>query len=228
MTGTQYRLVMRQGPVAGQVFELSGSEITIGRDISNDYVINESEVSRKHARISLEAGRYKIEDLGSTNGTYIDGQRLIGPHLLAVGELIMFGDNVGVIFEGPELDVTVPSHVEVGSTPVAPLPVPVESYPQQVISSAPPAVESPVHQPAVPRPEIPVEMAMPQPEEEFISEPEKKPINSWILAGCGCVVVVVLLLIALLIFIDQPWKAGGGLYCVTPFDIIFKTFGYCQ
>jgi hypothetical protein len=68
-------------------------------------------------------------------------------------------------------------------------------------------------------------MAELPPEEE--QETVRKPINSWLLAGCGCLVVIVLLVIAVLLFIDQPWNSGGGLYCVSPFDIIFKTFGYC-
>ena len=92
----------------------TATEVSIGRDIANDIVINDAEVSRKHARLILEADRYKIEDLNSTNGTYIDGQRLIGPHLLAIGEVIMFGDNVGVVFDGEpvDLDATVPSTID--------------------------------------------------------------------------------------------------------------------
>src|SRR5512136_1506557 len=130
MTGAQYRLVVRQGPNPGQVYELTKSEIIIGRDIASDFVINDAEVSRRHAKLTLEGDRFKIEDLNSTNGTYIDGQRLIGPHLLAIGEVIMFGDNVGVIFDGEPStpDVTVPGTIELGRTPVAAIPTPVESF----------------------------------------------------------------------------------------------------
>ncbi|NJD60031.1 MAG: FHA domain-containing protein, partial [Anaerolineae bacterium] len=99
MAEAQYRLVVRQGPNPGQIYELKKTEIAIGRDITNDIVINDAEVSRRHAHLTLEDGRYTIEDLNSTNGTYIDGQRLIGPHVLAVGEILMFGDNVGMVFE---------------------------------------------------------------------------------------------------------------------------------
>jgi pSer/pThr/pTyr-binding forkhead associated (FHA) protein len=42
MAKAQYRLVVRQGPVQGQIFELNKSEISIGRDISNDFVINDA------------------------------------------------------------------------------------------------------------------------------------------------------------------------------------------
>jgi pSer/pThr/pTyr-binding forkhead associated (FHA) protein len=218
MAEAQYRLVVRQGPLPGQVFELTRNEIAIGRDISNDFVINDAEVSRNHARLTLEGDRYRIEDLGSTNGTYIDGQRLIGPHLLAIGEIIMFGDNVGVVFDGETAkpDVTVPSPIDLGTTPVAAIPAPVESYVQPV-ASAPGLMTN------LPRPE----QAMPGVEPEQAVETSKKPINTWVLAGCGCLLVILVLVIALLIFIDQPWSSGGGLYCVSPFDIVFRSLGYC-
>jgi pSer/pThr/pTyr-binding forkhead associated (FHA) protein len=219
MAGAQYRLVMRQGPNPGQVFELDRNEVSIGRDIANDVVINDAEVSRKHAQLTLEADRYKIEDLNSTNGTYIDGQRLIGPHLLVMGEVIMFGDNVGVVFDGEpaDLDATVPSPVDLGSTPVAAMAVPIESQPQPVVSPTPQVSNVPVLQPtpSAYTPEEPPETV-------------NKPINSWLLAGCGCLLVIVILVIAVLVIIDQPWNSGGGLYCVSPFDIIFKTLGYCH
>jgi FHA domain len=220
MAAGQYRLVVRQGPIQGQIFELNKGEITIGRDISNDFVINEAEVSRKHAKLTLEADRYKIEDLNSTNGTYIDGQRLIGPHLLAIGEVIMFGDNVGVIFDGEPStpDVTVPGTIELGRTPVAAIPAPVESFvppvaPPTAVMNVPPQAKT-----AMPEPEM---------EAENPVEPVRKPVNSWLLAGVGCLLVIIVVAIALFVFIDQPWKSGGGLYCVSPFDVIFKSLGYC-
>ncbi|MFZ2097048.1 MAG: FHA domain-containing protein [Anaerolineales bacterium] len=218
MAGAQYRLVVRQGPIPGQVFELTKNEISVGRDISNDFVVNDAEVSRKHAQLTLEGDRYKIEDLNSTNGTYIDGQRLIGPHVLAIGEIIMFGDNVGVVFDGEPAkpDVTLPEKLDLGMTPVAAIPAPEESYTPPMVLPTPEASNIPV-----------LEESMPEltPEQEI--ETEKKPINSWLLAGCGCLLVIIILLIALLVFIDQPWNPGGGLYCVSPFDIIFRSLGYC-
>jgi pSer/pThr/pTyr-binding forkhead associated (FHA) protein len=218
MAGPQYRLVVRQGPIAGQIFELSKSEITVGRDITNDFVVNDAEVSRKHAKLTLEGDHYKIEDLNSTNGTYIDGQRLIGPHVLAVGEIIMFGDNVGVVFDGEATmtDVTIPSTLELGRTPVAAIPAPVEQY---VPPPVPPTSESA---------KIPaVQLAMAEPEPDQLVETKKKPINSWLLAGTGCLLVIIVLVVALLVFIDQPWKVGGGLYCSQPFVIVFRALGYC-
>jgi pSer/pThr/pTyr-binding forkhead associated (FHA) protein len=223
MTGAQYRLVVRQGPNTGQIIELDKSEIFIGRDIANDIVFNDAEVSRKHAQLTLEGDRYKIEDLNSTNGTYINGQRLIGPHVLAIGEIIMFGDNVGVIFDGEPAatDVTVPSTIDLGITPVSAIPAPIDNHIQPAL-------------PRIPQSSIPItdNISIPQqsPMEDQPEQPaeaNKKPINSWLLAGCGCVLVIIVLIVALWVFIDQPWNPGGGLYCVSPFDILFKSIGYC-
>ena len=217
MAEAHYRLVERQGPTPGQVFELTKDEIAIGRDITNDIVINEAEVSRKHARLTLEGDRYKIEDLDSTNGTYINGQRLIGPHVLAVGEAIMFGDNVGMIFDGEPAkpDASAEESIDLGKTPVAAIPTPVET-------SVPPAADAQQESTTI-QPEQ--TMAEIQPEKPV--EETRQPINSWLLAGLGCLLVIIILLAALLVFIDQPWNPGGGLYCVSPFDIIFKALGYC-
>jgi pSer/pThr/pTyr-binding forkhead associated (FHA) protein len=218
MAGAQYRLVVRQGPIQGQIFELTKNEVSIGRDISNDFVINDAEVSRKHAKLTLEGDRYKIEDLNSTNGTYIDGRRLIGPHVLAIGEIIMFGDNVGVVFDGEPAtpDVTIPGTLDLGSTPVAAIPTPEESFTPARVLPAPEASNLPV-----------LEEVMPDISAREEPEIERRPINTWLLAGCGCLLVIIVVIIALLVFIDQPWNPGGGLYCVSPFDIIFRSLGYC-
>ena len=218
MAKAQYRLVVRQGPIPGQIFELNKNEVFIGRDIANDFVINDSEVSRRHARLTLEGDRYRIEDLNSTNGTYIDGQRLIGPHLMAIGEIIMFGDNVGVIFDGEPAtpDLTIPSLVDLGSTPVAAIPAPDEDYGQPVIPYQAELSDYPMPQ-----------ESMPEDEPEAPMQTGKKPVNTWLLAGCGCLLVILLLLIAVFIIIDQPWIPGGGLYCHPPFDLIFGGLGFC-
>lgn len=218
MGQAQYRLVVRQGPIPGQIFELNQREISIGRDIANDFVINDAEVSRRHARLTLEGDRYKIEDLNSTNGTYIDGQRLIGPHVMAIGESIMFGDNVGVVFDGEPAtsDLTVPTTVDLESTPIAAIPAPVERIEE-------PAYVKPLEVDRYPA----VEASIPEMEADIQEEMPKKPINSWLLAGCGCIVVILLLCIAVFVFIDQPWNPGGGLYCRAPFDIVFGTLELC-
>jgi hypothetical protein len=79
-------LVIERGSSAGKQFPLSNQEANIGRwdadggvfpDVDLDSDDPEAKVSRRHARISLRDGQYRIEDLGSTNGTFINrGHRL--------------------------------------------------------------------------------------------------------------------------------------------------------
>jgi pSer/pThr/pTyr-binding forkhead associated (FHA) protein len=81
------KLVIERGGVEGAEFRLSGTEAIIGRwdadngvfpDVDLDTHDQEAKVSRRHARIRLVDGRYTVEDLGSTNGTYINrGKRLL-------------------------------------------------------------------------------------------------------------------------------------------------------
>ena len=114
MARQPFQLVMRSGPTVGKIFPLEKSELTIGRDTSNDIVINDAEVSRKHARLILQGGGFILEDLGSTNGSFVDGQRLMGPHALRPGELIMLGENISLNFESAGFD---PNATVVASAP---------------------------------------------------------------------------------------------------------------
>jgi predicted component of type VI protein secretion system len=126
MASQLFQLVMGSGPHPGKIYELSDDELTIGRDISNNIVINDPEVSRRHARLTTQAGTYVIEDLGSTNGTFVDGQRLMGPHTLRSGETIMFGEKVSLKYEqtGYDPDATL---IGAGAAMPAP-PGPKETY----------------------------------------------------------------------------------------------------
>jgi len=85
--------------MAGTTYPLEKAESYIGRDLTNDIVINDPEVSRRHARIYIQGPNFIIEDLGSTNGTSINGQRIVGAHVLRPGELVMFGEHISLLFE---------------------------------------------------------------------------------------------------------------------------------
>jgi pSer/pThr/pTyr-binding forkhead associated (FHA) protein len=94
-----FRIVLKSGPTPGKAFPLEKPEMFIGRDLANEIVINDPEVSRRHARLYLQNNYYVLEDMGSTNGTSVNGQRLTGPYLLRPGEQITFGERVNLVFE---------------------------------------------------------------------------------------------------------------------------------
>ncbi|MDY4040644.1 MAG: FHA domain-containing protein [Collinsella sp.] len=62
-----------KGPQTGNVFELEGALTTIGRDPANGIFLNDMTVSRSHAKITRTPAGMVIEDLGSLNGTWVDG-----------------------------------------------------------------------------------------------------------------------------------------------------------
>jgi hypothetical protein len=242
MNKSAYRLVMRRGPTPGLVIELSKSDMTIGRDLSNELVINDVEISRKHLRLLLQGENYRIEDLGSTNGSFVNGQRLTGSYLLVPGDLVSLGEHVTLVYETAAYD---PAATQVSASAGATA-MPVQPVAPQK-SPVPQAAGKPAGQPAakpaagalLPQkpaagydPLAPAQYAgqvPPGPEGESNvpwETPRKKPVNPWLLAGGGCILIVICFLLALLVFIDQPW-ADTGLYCTAPFDILFRFFGYC-
>ena len=129
----RYRLVMNAGPNPGKVFELTMDSMSIGREASNDIVIQDSELSRNHARISRRGGAFVLEDLGSTNGTFVNRQRITSPRTLAPGDEIGLGENVVVTFQGEGAAATIaasgrqaatrqPAPAPVSYAPAAPAP----------------------------------------------------------------------------------------------------------
>lgn len=208
MASLKFNLIMRSGPAPGKAYELTKSEIYIGRDIHNDVVINDAEVSRKHARMEIQAGGYVLEDLGSTNGTFVNGQRLMGPHVLRPNELIMLGENVSLVFE---------TSYEAGETVVAAASQPASFIPPPATSQPPPgptARTGEVSHPSAAQSTYESQM-LPGPAEPYY-EPlpeEKRSSRTLLLAGCGCLVVILCVIVAGGIVFDQL-----NLYCVTPFD----------
>ncbi len=76
----------------GREFPLTGDVIRIGRAIHNEIVIEESGVSRFHSQIRRDGDSLWIEDLGSTNGTLVGGERLTAPYRLSVGDVVYVCD----------------------------------------------------------------------------------------------------------------------------------------
>jgi hypothetical protein len=87
------RLIFTSGSREGQAIDIDGSQLTIGRVAENDVQVADAKVSGRHAVIERDAdGRVVLRDLGSRNGTYVDGERLAGPRVLVGGERLRLGD----------------------------------------------------------------------------------------------------------------------------------------
>lgn len=160
----QFQFVMRSGPTPEKVFPLEGPEIIIGRDNTSSLMINDAEVSRKHTRLVWQSLGYVIEDLGSTNGTFVNGQRLTTPLVLRGGETVSLGENIVLVYESTaDPDATVLStsardvkkavaeaqstleapKPEIPASPPKPEPTPVKPVPSKPVSAVP-APDQPV------------------------------------------------------------------------------------
>jgi predicted component of type VI protein secretion system len=204
-----YQLVMRSGPTPGRAFDLNKPLMTIGRDVTNDITISDAEISRKHTRLTAQAGGYLIEDTGSTNGTFVNGQRLMGPHLLRPGELVLLGENVSLSYEPVQFDPDATMAASPAVPPVAPplSPQPIAPpYAQPAPQYAPPQSQYPPVQPQYGQPVQPV-YASPAPAEAYPVEAPAQGVNrTWVMVGCGVLLLLTCVcMIALLAWID----AGG-------------------
>jgi pSer/pThr/pTyr-binding forkhead associated (FHA) protein len=89
------RLRVVSGPAAGQTVDVE-EEVVIGRE-DTDLEIDDVELSRRHAVVRRFANRLQVEDLGSTNGTFVDGNRIAEPTLLGGGAEIKIGTTILVV-----------------------------------------------------------------------------------------------------------------------------------
>jgi pSer/pThr/pTyr-binding forkhead associated (FHA) protein len=85
------QLLQSGGPGAGQVFALNKALLTIGRGSECDVVIADGSISRRHAQILWQETGWYVQDLGSRNGTAINGQRLTAPGRLEDGDTLTVG-----------------------------------------------------------------------------------------------------------------------------------------
>ncbi|MBN1284139.1 MAG: FHA domain-containing protein [Anaerolineae bacterium] len=138
-----FRLIVRRGPQPNQVYELTKDVITLGRDITNDVVVNDPEVSRHHARFTRTSSGYTLEDLGSTNGTFVNGQRLSVARALVNGDMVGMGETVTMAYEAVDMPAGPSQTVPREPAPGRPQPQP----PQPVYQPPPYPQQQPYGQP---------------------------------------------------------------------------------
>ena len=164
-----FQLFVQQGPQAGQAFALNKSIITIGREAGNDIVLESPQISRYHTRLTLQGGVYVVEDLGSTNGTFLNGQRVLRPTPVATGDLIGVGETILLKVQG----VAGETIVERGQPQIVmPPPLPVYAPPPPAYAPPPPIYAPPPY-------------AYPP--------PQSGGVSCWVW-GCGCLLALALAL----------------------------------
>jgi predicted component of type VI protein secretion system len=133
------RLVIRKGDGAGKDHALSG-ECSVGRQVGCTFVLDDLLASRRHFRVYPEAGAWWVEDLGSTNGTIVNGRKIPQRQRLSDGDVVSAG-NTELVFVQKDL---------LGGSAA---PAPAASSPRVY---TPPAATTPAPRPAVVPPAVPV------------------------------------------------------------------------
>lgn len=196
-----FQLNMKSGPTPGKIIQLVKPEISLGRDLGNEIVISDADVSRKHARLVMQGEGYLLEDLGSTNGTFVNGVRLSAPQALQSGDLVKLGETIELVYEQPGFDgqATVLAGQAGAFSPTVPAaaeePAPVvEAYDSSAYASPEPAAAA---TPTAYMDEAEAAQLQFQPAVPVESAPKSKKTGLYI--GIGCAVLLCLCVVVSLV-----------------------------
>jgi pSer/pThr/pTyr-binding forkhead associated (FHA) protein len=210
--GVLASVMIRSGPLKGQRVPIRVPVVNVGRADYNDIVLADESVSTTHAKIQRREGVWVLVDLESTNGTFVDGERVSGETPLAPGALLRFGD-IQAMFEPVDdtVDAAKGSSTKLmgavkldaapkagqGGAPEPPrAPLAAAARPAPPAASAPVAGPSPAGPaPSAPRPAPPPAARRPAPRPAPRPEPAGTP--RWVVP----VVVLVILAVVALVFV---------------------------
>lgn len=96
-------LVVRKGPQPGEKFFIDRAQLSVGRDPESDIFLNDMTVSRAHAVLDLAGGTVTVRDVGSLNGTYVNGV-IVDSAPLSSGDVVQVG-TFQMVFYGPAAGV---------------------------------------------------------------------------------------------------------------------------
>jgi pSer/pThr/pTyr-binding forkhead associated (FHA) protein len=103
-------LVVKSGSLAGRRITVE-KEVTLGREDTDLVFEDDGEVSRRHAAVRPAGGRVEIEDLGSTNGTFVNDRRVAGPTVLSAGDKVRIGQTTLEVEAAPGAADTIVSEI---------------------------------------------------------------------------------------------------------------------
>lgn len=206
MATTQFQLTMRSGPTPGETYPFTADEVLMGRDLANDIPIGQPEVSRRHARFFNDAGDIYIEDLGSTNGTFINGTRISGPQQLRPGDAIMVGENIVLVFEKILIEV---------EDQLPPISVENEEFTPVSQSIPEPEVYQPTPEPySYSASQDAAEVVAEEAELEPIEGKKQRGLPSWLIILLVAIVVLIAVIAVTLWFMPASW------WCAITFDML--------
>jgi hypothetical protein len=211
------RLVISGIDVAQKEYALSTQPVVIGRENANDLTLKDPAVSRKHARITYQGGRYYIEDLGSTNGTFLNDQPVRVQSPIDHGDVIRLGESILLTYYGLAVENVCETFIL--------------EDPQDFIQTPPlvqqggyqqPAYQQQPYQPPPPQPAFgePAFAQPIQPANQFQqnqgiappAEPAKERSASRMLLGCGCLLILAFIACGASLYLLDSF-APDLLYC---------------
>ena len=88
-------IYITNGPLEGEFYNVTDDEVTIGRSAGNTIQIDDEQISGSHLaiRLDMSSGKFSLEDLKSTNGTWMDGRSITTSTILGEGDLIDIGSS---------------------------------------------------------------------------------------------------------------------------------------
>jgi pSer/pThr/pTyr-binding forkhead associated (FHA) protein len=203
----QFQLVMRSGPTPGKIFPLEAEEVIVGRDATSGVAIIDAEVSRKHAKLILHGSAYTIQDLGSTNGTFVNQQRITATQALNPGDTVSFGEKIILQYEAV---------YDPNATMVSGSKQPVTALPVQKPAQTPAQAPAPVYSGQVPS----VPTSAP-------AQPKKK--RTGLIIGIILVILVLVCLCVVLVafFAPQSMLCAPGIRTITNLLAPMVGYGVC-
>jgi hypothetical protein len=184
---SQLQLVVHAGPLAGKGFPITGNILTFGRDSDNDIVLDDTQVSRNHARLIRQGDEVIMEDLGSTNGTLVNGKPIVGQHVLQPADIISIGSSVFGVkgFVAPST---------IGVTQIS---MEKRSYP-------PPVPQAPPSPPRIPSPSPPSRRPAP-----VAPKAEPSRLNMLVVGGLIALILVVVIIAAVTAYFLTQERGSG-------------------